>query len=498
MTKKKDIGVVILCRNEGYKLGQCIKDNLLLKFFDNKNIVVIDSSEGNNLIIEDQICKDFNIKFIHRKIGDKDIEGIADLRNLGSYSCPTSWIFHIDVDELFSNKLFENIDNIIKFDSEKIENKTENKIWAYKFPRINLPFYEQYPDYQTRLIHKEKCIWEGNIHEVVKVLEDSYVPSILKEYSIFHQDIGIKSKIDKNIRWNKSKNNILICSLFKDGKKYLNRFLSSLENEIDNIYNKNSSTNQNNSDINQKKSNIEMELCFIEGNSIDNTFNILTEFCKKMKSKYKINYILEKFNLHDSLERFQKLAILRNMLIKIGLRNSHNYILMVDSDLTFNNNLIIKLVESIEKNNADVVAPLIMIEKFRTFGNDYFYDTLATLDNKGKNFDHYFPYIDKDNIKGIKNLINNRPIDMNSVGTCYLIKAELYNLNDFQNFSISKCYREIQDRNKVINKYDGIKKSEQIEFFENLKENNNQIKIILDPSIKALHINLEKIGLMWH
>jgi hypothetical protein len=486
MTKKKDIGVVILCRNEGYKLGQCIKDNLLLKFFDNKNIVVIDSSEGNNLIIEDQICKDFNIKFIHRKIGDKDIEGIADLRNLGSYSCPTSWIFHIDVDELFSNKLFENIDNIIKLDSEK----TENKIYAYKFPRINLPFYEQYPDYQTRLINKEKCIWEGNVHEVVKIIEEPRNYFLLREYPIIHQDTGLKSKIDKNVRWNENRNNILICSLFKNGEKYLDRFLNSLKNEIDNIYKKNS--------INQKKSNIEIELCFIEGNSTDNTFDIIKKFCKDIKFEYEINYILEKFNLQDSLERFQKLAILRNMLIKIGLRNSHNYILMVDSDLTFNNNLIIKLVESIEKNNADVVAPLIMIEKFRTFGNDYFYDTLATLDNKGKNFDHYFPYIDKDNIKGIKNLINNRPIDMNSVGTCYLIKAELYNLNDFQNFSISKCYREIQDRNKVINKYDGIKKSEQIEFFENLKENNNQIKIILDPSIKALHINLEKIGLMWH
>jgi hypothetical protein len=486
MTKEKDIGVVILCRNEGYELGKCIKDNFLLKFFDNKNIVVIDSSEGENLIIEEQICKDFDIKLIHKKIGDKNIEGIADLRNFGSYSCLTLWVLHIDVDELFSNKLFENIDNIIKLDSEK----TENKIYAYKFPRINLPFYEQYPDYQTRLINKEKCIWEGNVHEVVKIIEEPRNYFLLREYPIIHQDTGLKSKIDKNVRWNENRNNILICSLFKNGEKYLDRFLNSLKNEIDNIYKKNS--------INQKKSNIEIELCFIEGNSTDNTFDIIKKFCKDIKFEYEINYILEKFNLQDSLERFQKLAILRNMLIKIGLRNSHNYILMVDSDLTFNNNLIIKLVESIEKNNADVVAPLIMIEKFRTFGNDYFYDTLATLDNKGKNFDHYFPYIDKDNIKGIKNLINNRPIDMNSVGTCYLIKAELYNLNDFQNFSISKCYREIQDRNKVINKYDGIKKSEQIEFFENLKENNNQIKIILDPSIKALHINLEKIGLMWH
>lgn len=478
-----NLSCVIICKDEGYELAKCISNNKLLEFLPSSNIVVVNSSEGENLIVEKMICKDLNIeKFIYKKIGDQDIDGMADLRNFGSYSCPTTWVLHIDCDELFSNKLFENIDDIINF-----------KAYAYKFPRINIPFYEQYPDHQTRLIHKEKCIWEGNVHEVVKTLEHPFDHFLLKEYPIIHKDVGLKSKIDKNIRWNKDLKNILICSLFKNGEKYLDRFLDSLKNEIVNT------TRQKK--INQKEHNINIELCFIEGNSTDNTFDILNKFCIELNDIHKINYTLEKLNLNDSLERFQKLAMLRNMLIKLGLKNRHHYILMVDSDIIFEKNLIIKLIESIEKNNADIVTPLVTIENFRTFDNDYFYDTLASIDENGKNLEHNFPYffVNEDIIdeKIIKKIIYKMPIEMKSVGTCYLIKAEIYNLNDFQNYSVNKCYKETE--NKIINKYSGNEKSEQIEFFENLNSNNkNKYKIILDPSIKILHVNLENIGLIWH
>lgn len=84
---------------------------------------------------------------------------------------------------------------------------------------------------------------------------------------------------------------------------------------------------------------------------------------------------------------------------------------------------------------------------------------------------------------------------MKSVGTCYLAKAEIF--KRLSNYSVNKCYKETE--NKIIYKYNGNKKSEQIEFFESLNSNNkNRYKIILDPSIKILHVNLENIGLKWH
>lgn len=488
MITEKDISIVILCRNECYELAKCIVNNSLLKFFDNENIVIIDSSEGEDLSIEKRICKDLDIKFIEKKIGDSNINGISDLRNFGSYICNTNWILHIDVDELFSTKLFEDI-------IEGIFEKEKEDIWAYRFPRINLPFYEQYPDYQTRLINKEKCVWEGDIHETVKVLEDPSDHHILKEYPIIHNDVGYKIKLDKNIRWSDTKKNVLICSLFKDSEKYLDRFLNSLGYNIDYIY-----SNENK---------IEIELCFIEGSSKDDTLKILKKFCRNIKEKYDIKYTLEKNDINHSLERFDKLAILRNMLIKLGLKNKHDYVLFIDSDIIFDKDLIIKLVNSIEKNRADVIAPLITIEKFRTFDNDYFYDQLAYIDKNGKNLTHYFPYIpiENNNEIEIKKIIYKEPIDMQSVGACYLAKSELFNLNDFQSFNITKCYREIKNKNLCT--YSGNGKSEQVRFFENLKENNKerivlsdksekQNKIILDPGIKVLHINLENIGLKWH
>jgi hypothetical protein len=481
MITKKDISVVILCKDENYQLAKCIAGNTLLKFLDNENIIVIDSSTDENLTIEKKICEDLHIKFIEKKIGDNSINGISDLRNFGSYMCNTDWIFHIDVDELFSTKLFEDI-------REGIFEKEKEEMWAYRFPRINLPFYEQYPDYQTRLINKKKCTWEGNIHELVKVLEDPFDHRILKEYPIIHKDMGYKIKLDKNIRWN-TKKNILICSLFKDSEKYINRFLTSLGHNIDYIYH------------NQGNNKIEIELCFIEGSSKDNTLDILKKFCRNMKEKYDIRYVIEKNDINQSIKRFDRLAILRNMLIKLGLKNKHDYVLLVDSDIIFDRDLIIKLVDSIEKNKADVVAPLITIENFRTYDNDYFYDTLANIyDNKNENisFTHTFPYILQKNLetKIAKKIISGEPLDMQSVGTCYLAKSELFNLNDFQSFNIIKCYREM--KNKNICSYSGNGKSEQVRFFENLKNNDKESKIILDPTIKVLHINLEKIGLQWH
>jgi cellulose synthase/poly-beta-1,6-N-acetylglucosamine synthase-like glycosyltransferase len=494
MIEKKDISVVILCRNESYELAKCITNNSLLKFLDNENIVVIDSSEGENLNIEKKICKDLNVKFIEKKIGNDNINGISDLRNFGSYNCPTDFVLHIDVDELFSTKLFEDIGKYISTEDSK------EKAWAYRFPRINIPFYEQYPDYQTRLINKEKCIWEGDIHELVKVLEDPLDHHILKEYPIIHKDVGHKIKLDRNIRWSNAKKNILVCSLFRDSEKYLYRFLNSLDYNIDYIYhNKESAGNilctRSIGVAGDNGNKIELELCFIEGSSKDNTWDILKKFCKNIKEKYDIKYTLEKNDINQSLDRFDKLAILRNMLIKLGLKNKHDYVLFIDSDIIFDKDLIIKLVNSIEKNKADVIAPLITIEKFRTFDNDYFYDQLAYIDKNGKNFTHHFPYISVGDIE-IKKMICKEPIDMQSVGTCYLAKSELFNLNDFQNFNVTKCYREI--KNKNICTYSGNGKSEQVRFFENLKENNKESKIILDPGIQVLHINLENIGLKWH
>lgn len=473
-----NISAVVLCRDEGYELAKCIVDNSLIKFLDNENIVVIDSSEGENLNVEKRICKDLNIKFIEKKIGDNNINGISDLRNFGSYMCNTNWIFHIDVDELFSTKLFKDIEQgILDIEKEK------EKAWAYEFPRINLPFYEQYPDYQTRLINKEKCVWKGDVHETVKVLEEPLDHYILREYPIIHKNIDYKIKLNKNIRWSNTKKSILVCSLFKNSEKYLDRFLDSLEYNIDYIYN-------DKYDVDK----IDIELCFIEGSSEDNTFSVLKKFCKNIKDRYGIKYILEKNNINQSLERFDKLAILRNMLIKLGLKSKHDYVLFIDSDIIFDKDIIIKLVNSIEKNKVDVVAPMITIEKFRTYDNDYFYDQLAYVDRNGNNFTHHFPYIPIDNID-IKKIIHKEPIDMQSVGACYLAKSELFNLNDFQSFNITKCYREVKNKNIYI--YSGNGKSEQVRFFENLK-GNKENKIILDPGIKVLHINLENIGLKWH
>lgn len=460
--------VVILCKNEGYELGKCLKENQLVDIFGGENVLVIDSSDGEMLEVERMICHDFGVKFIEKKIGG-EIKGIGDLRNYAALIGGSEWVLYIDVDELFSDKGLKDIGKIII-----------GEYAAYKFPRINLPWYEGYPDYQTRLVNVGRCMWIGDVHESVGIIENvggidikGGEFGVLKEYPIIHKDRGMKVKESRNLRWNDiGKKNVLICSLFRDSELYMDRFLECIKK------------------INKGEDNrINIELCFIEGNSTDNTWEKLRGWCNKCGMRY----TLEKMDINMRVwGRFDKLAILRNMLIKVGLRSRHDYVLMVDSDCIFEEDLLFRMITSIENSDADVIGAMIMIENFRTFGNNYFYDTLAFIGDDGNKFVHYFPYTSGE---GMHKVVKRERLEMKSIGTCYLVRGEVYNLNDLNWFNVTKCYKEAERGKKVL-MYKGEKKSEQIRWCDIVRDAG--YKVMIDPGIKVLHLNLEKYGLKWH
>lgn len=461
------ISAIIISRNEGSQLEKCI--NSIQNCTD--EVIVIDSSDDTSAEI---ISNNLGCRYYHKKISNRDIKGFADLRNFGNTISNNEWCLHIDVDEIFPESLLKNIDLIFKNIKEKDKNKEYH---AYSFPRINLPFYELYPDYQTRLINKMNTEWIGKIHEKVNIFTKPYEAKHLDDYPIIHKPKNKQNKLQINKRWNNlsTEKHILICSLFRDSEKFINMFLSNLGKLI--IY--------------SNKKNIKIDLCFIEGNSTDNTHSILKSWLENTLLK-NINYNFKKIDINSSLDRFTSLSILRNMLIKIGLKSYHDYILMIDSDTLPEENLLEQLIESIEINQCDVMAPLVFIENFRTYNDNYMYDTLAYIDNNNNRFDHHHPYN--------RELIKKDIVKMSSVGTCYLIKPNIYNINDFKDFSITKCYEE--SINKYPITYDSINEetnepeSEQICFFKKVKRKGYQIYV--DKNIKLLHINLENLGLKWH
>lgn len=492
--KDVKLGFVILCKDEGYMLANCIKNNNLA---DMGNVVVINSSDigdGSILEIERGICSNMGVEMIEKRIGDKGINGIADLRNFGNIVLSNKgieWALHIDCDELFSTEILKRIGDIIE------GGIGEGKRWAYKFPRINLPWHEGWPDYQVRLMNIKNCTWKGNVHEVVKVLEHPYDIDILREYPIVHKDVKEKKR-ERNYKWKRiEQKSIVMCSLFRNSVWYMSRFLECIERSIDKI----------------KNMNIErVDLVFIEGNSTDNTWSNLLSWSRvikdkiKDKSDFKVGVILEKLDINNNIgDRFDKLALLRNMLIKIGLKK-HDYVLMIDSDVTWDDDyLIVKLVSDLEKSGSDVIAPLVYVEGYKTFGDTYFYDTLAfNSKNFGKDlgsdsgkdsrFKHYFPYIKGGN-DDINKIIKGEFLEVSSVGTCYLLRGEIYNINDLNDFDAMKCYKETNN-GKNICMYKGEGVSEQVRFFESARKSG--YKILVDSKLKVLHVNLEKHGKRWH
>ncbi len=456
-----NISAIILTKNEGEELINCI--NNIQSYVD--EVIIIDSSDNTSAeIISDKL----QCNYYHKQLGKDNINGFSDLRNFGNFIAKNNWCLHVDVDEIFSDDFLKKIDFII----EQIDHRDPTKKYAYALPRINLPFYELYPDYQIRLMNKEYSEWIGKIHEKINIFVEPNEIIYLNEYPIIHKSIN--NKIETNKRWNNlnKTRNILICSLFKNSTSYLDIFLNHLNELI-----KYSKTKDYN-----------IDLYFIEGNSKDLTYKRLKEWllinCKDIRNN------LKELNIPNNIDRFTTLAILRNMLIKFGLKSHHDYVLMIDSDTLPEKDLLFNLVNSLELNQCDVIAPMPFIEDFKNYNNEYFYDTLAFIDNENINFKHINPYNTQ--------LIKKEIIKMNSVGTCYLAKSIIYNLNDFEKYNIIKCHTE--SIIKPLISYEGnennIPISEQISFFNKLKKRGYQTYV--DKNIKLLHINLEKLKLEWH
>jgi hypothetical protein len=152
---------------------------------------------------------------------------------------------------------------------------------------------------------------------------------------------------------------------------------------------------------------------FIEGDSSDNTYEVLKNWLTSKKS-----YILKKVDRKHSpfaKDRNNKRTIyfaeLRNMLIDYALSIPEvSEILMIDANYGWKGDLI----SSLRDTNADIAAPLVVMNKSRD-GKPLFYDTWA-FRKDGRQFSHYHPYV-----KGI----GSEPFDLDSVGGGYLIKRKV-------------------------------------------------------------------------
>ncbi len=230
---------------------------------------------------------------------------------------------------------------------------------------------------------------------------------------------------------------VLICTLFRDSEFYLDIFLGCMGKMIDH------------------SKEYDIDLCFIEGNSIDNTYQKLENWMRS----HKYSCALYKQDINTEMTKYERLAILRNAALDSMLKDYHDYAMMIDSDTNFTPDLLHRLVQSLERTDGAVMAPAIYVEN-----TEFFHDILAFAKD-GVNFVNIYPYHEAfQQSSGI--------MEMDSVGDCSLVRAG------------------------HITRFEGGVESEQIGFCRNIRKKGG--KVYMDKRIAVYHADLPRYGLQWH
>jgi hypothetical protein len=152
----------------------------------------------------------------------------------------------------------------------------------------------------------------------------------------------------------------------------------------------------------------EVSVKVVATQSYDGTEELLHEWFNHMHSKHRAHQVTYVKDLSEN--RFEKMAKLRNMLLAMCQEADH--ILMIDSDLV---NFPKDLIERLQHHKKDIIAPMIHVEN-----SEQFYDAYS-FRLRGQRFDILnpgFPFVPRE-IGGTE------PIELTSVGSCYLMRGEL-------------------------------------------------------------------------
>lgn len=145
------LSVVICTKTEERMIGDCLKS---VEWAD--EIILIDDFSLDKTV---EIAKKFKAKvFLHQW------QGFSEQKNFGFKKTTGDWILFLDADERVTPDLKREIIKTIEV--------SNNSFSGYKMPRLNnilgknMYYGGWYPDYQRRLVKREKFKkWEGKLHE---------------------------------------------------------------------------------------------------------------------------------------------------------------------------------------------------------------------------------------------------------------------------------------------------------------------------------------------
>lgn len=197
------VSFAITVSGEFKEIKQLVPFLLKNKRIEDEIVVLYDSKNGDSRVLE--FLLEYNkLPNVQTWRSDEFDNHFADWKNkLNSY-CSGDYIFQLDADEMLSENLVQNIDEVIELNKEidlfyfprinTVDGITEEHIkkWGWKVDadnRIN------FPDYQGRL-YRKGLNWNGRVHEKIAGARFySILPLDEIDYCIIHhKDIKRQEK----------------------------------------------------------------------------------------------------------------------------------------------------------------------------------------------------------------------------------------------------------------------------------------------------------------
>ena len=145
------IGCAIIAYNEEHIIEKALRS---VTFCD--EIVVVDSGSSDNTV---SIAKKYNSRVYH-----KDWEGYGKQKNFAISKLSTDWVLSIDADEVVTQELANEIQNILKKTTQDAFLINRQLVFMGK----PLKFGGAYPDYNLRLFKRYMRFEESDVHEKIK------------------------------------------------------------------------------------------------------------------------------------------------------------------------------------------------------------------------------------------------------------------------------------------------------------------------------------------
>lgn len=176
------------------------------KRINDEIIILYDSKNGDEKVL-DYLLEYNKLPNVQTWRSNDFNNDFAQWKNKLNEYCSGDYIFQLDADEMISEYMLKNIEEIISMNSEidlffiprinTVDGITEEHLRKWKWNldkngRIN------YPDYQGR-IYRSGLKWEGKVHERIGGAKYYSLLPMEEEYSLVHQKTIEKQEQQNNL-----------------------------------------------------------------------------------------------------------------------------------------------------------------------------------------------------------------------------------------------------------------------------------------------------------